>query len=122
LRADKGILSVAKDLGVGTGIVQRIKREMAGRPLDGVNAADGASNGISNERTLCGRRAFSFGTLTALPPSAKSPRLTSAGRIIGAPGANCRASPRSRQNLTNKRHTVITSSVGSIGEHVVIVC
>jgi hypothetical protein len=42
LRAKKGILSVAKECGVGTGAVQRIAREMAEvgrRPLDGASAA-----------------------------------------------------------------------------------
>ena len=41
LRAKKGILSVAKECGVGTGTVQRIARQMAGgsRPLDGARAA-----------------------------------------------------------------------------------
>jgi hypothetical protein len=35
LQAKKGILAVAKELGVGTGTVHRIAREMgAGRPFD----------------------------------------------------------------------------------------
>ena len=39
LRAGKGMLAIAKEVGVGSGTVQRIKREMAeGRPL-GVSAA-----------------------------------------------------------------------------------
>jgi DNA invertase Pin-like site-specific DNA recombinase len=40
LRAKKGMLSVAKECGVGTGTVQRIAREMAGvsRPFEGVSA------------------------------------------------------------------------------------
>jgi DNA invertase Pin-like site-specific DNA recombinase len=33
LRANKGILKVAREIGVGTGTVQRIKREMEG-PFD----------------------------------------------------------------------------------------
>ena len=37
LRANKGILSVAREIGVGTGTVQRIKREMKG-PFDAVAA------------------------------------------------------------------------------------
>jgi DNA invertase Pin-like site-specific DNA recombinase len=39
LRTKKGILAVAKELGVGTGTVHRIAREMAGasRPFDGAN-------------------------------------------------------------------------------------
>jgi DNA invertase Pin-like site-specific DNA recombinase len=40
LRAGKGMLAIAKALGVGTSTVQRIAREMeAARPLDGVSAA-----------------------------------------------------------------------------------
>ena len=40
LRAGKGMLAIAKALGVGTGTVQRIAREVeAARPLDGVGAA-----------------------------------------------------------------------------------
>ena len=40
LRAGKGMLAIAKDLGAGTGTVQRIAREMkAARPFDGVSAA-----------------------------------------------------------------------------------
>jgi DNA invertase Pin-like site-specific DNA recombinase len=40
LRASKGILKVAAECGVGSGTVQRIKREMEeGRPLDGVSEA-----------------------------------------------------------------------------------
>jgi DNA invertase Pin-like site-specific DNA recombinase len=40
LRAGKGMLSVAKDVGVGSGTVQRVAREMrAGRPFDGVGEA-----------------------------------------------------------------------------------
>ena len=40
LRAGKGMLAVAKALGVGTSTVQRIAREMeAARPLDGLSAA-----------------------------------------------------------------------------------
>ncbi len=40
LRAGKGMLKIAIELGVGSGTVQRIKREMEeGRPLGGVNAA-----------------------------------------------------------------------------------
>ena len=40
LRAGKGMLAIAKALGVGTGTVQRIAREMeAARPFDGVSAA-----------------------------------------------------------------------------------
>ena len=38
LRAGKGMLAIAKALGVGTSTVQRIAREMA-RPFDGVSAA-----------------------------------------------------------------------------------
>jgi hypothetical protein len=37
LRAGKGILKVARELGVGTGTVQRIAQEMP-RPFDGVAA------------------------------------------------------------------------------------
>jgi DNA invertase Pin-like site-specific DNA recombinase len=39
LRAGKGMLAVARDIGVGTGTVQRIAREMAkvSRPFDGVS-------------------------------------------------------------------------------------
>jgi DNA invertase Pin-like site-specific DNA recombinase len=37
LRAGKGILKVAREIGVGTGTVQRIKQEMTG-PFDGVAA------------------------------------------------------------------------------------
>jgi len=36
LQAKKGILAVAKELGVGTGTIQRIE---VSRPFDGVNAA-----------------------------------------------------------------------------------
>lgn len=40
LRAGKGMLAIAKDLGAGTGTVQRIAREMkAARPFDGVSEA-----------------------------------------------------------------------------------
>ena len=41
LRAGKGMLAIAKALGVGTGTVQRIAREMAevSRPLDGASVA-----------------------------------------------------------------------------------
>ena len=40
LRAGKGMLAIAKALGVGTSTVQRIAREVeAARPLDGVGAA-----------------------------------------------------------------------------------
>jgi DNA invertase Pin-like site-specific DNA recombinase len=40
LRAGKGMLAIAKALGVGTSTVQRIAREMeAARPFDGVSAA-----------------------------------------------------------------------------------
>ena len=40
LRAGKGMLAIAKALGVGTSTVQRIAREMeAARPLDGLSAA-----------------------------------------------------------------------------------
>ena len=40
LRAGKGMLAVAKDVGVGSGTVQRIAREMeAARPFDGVSVA-----------------------------------------------------------------------------------
>ena len=40
LRAGKGMLKVAKECGVGTATVQRIKREMEGdRPLEGAAAA-----------------------------------------------------------------------------------
>ena len=40
LRAGKGMLAIAKDLGAGTGTVQRIAREMkAARPFDGVTEA-----------------------------------------------------------------------------------
>jgi DNA invertase Pin-like site-specific DNA recombinase len=36
LRGGKGMLAIAKDVGVGSGTVQRIKREMEeGRPLEG---------------------------------------------------------------------------------------
>ena len=40
-RAEKGMLAIAKEVGVGSGTVQRIKREMAemGRPFDCVSAA-----------------------------------------------------------------------------------
>jgi hypothetical protein len=39
LRAGKGILKVAAECGVGSGTVQRIKREMVGkRPLESVAA------------------------------------------------------------------------------------
>ena len=38
LRAGKGMLKIAIELGVGSGTVQRIKREMEeGLPLDGVS-------------------------------------------------------------------------------------
>jgi len=41
LRAGKGMLSIAKDVGVGSGTVQRIAREMAeaSRPFDGAGVA-----------------------------------------------------------------------------------
>jgi DNA invertase Pin-like site-specific DNA recombinase len=40
LRAGKGMLAIARDLGAGTGTVQRIAREMkAARPFDGVTEA-----------------------------------------------------------------------------------
>ena len=40
LRAGKGMLAIAKALGIGTSTVQRIAREMeAARPLDGLSAA-----------------------------------------------------------------------------------
>jgi DNA invertase Pin-like site-specific DNA recombinase len=40
LRTKKGMLAIAKDLGVGTGTVQRVKREMEERrPFDGAAAA-----------------------------------------------------------------------------------
>jgi len=40
LRAGKGMLAVAKDVGVGSGTVQRIAREMSGlRPFDGAGVA-----------------------------------------------------------------------------------
>ena len=40
LRAKKGMLAIARDLKVGTGTVQRIKREMEARgPFDGAAAA-----------------------------------------------------------------------------------
>ena len=39
LRAGKGMLAIAKALGVGTSTVQRIAREMDSRPFDGVSAA-----------------------------------------------------------------------------------
>jgi DNA invertase Pin-like site-specific DNA recombinase len=39
LRAGKGMLAVAKDVGVGSGTVQRIAREMSGRPFDGESEA-----------------------------------------------------------------------------------
>jgi DNA invertase Pin-like site-specific DNA recombinase len=40
LRVGKGMLTIAKALGVGTSTVQRIAREMAAaRPLNGVSAA-----------------------------------------------------------------------------------
>jgi DNA invertase Pin-like site-specific DNA recombinase len=40
LRAGKGMLAIAKDLGAGTGTVQRIAREMkAARPFDDVSEA-----------------------------------------------------------------------------------
>jgi hypothetical protein len=40
LRTKKGMLAIAKDLKVGTGTVQRVKREMEDRrPLDGAAAA-----------------------------------------------------------------------------------
>jgi DNA invertase Pin-like site-specific DNA recombinase len=43
LRAKKGMLAIAKELGVGSGTVQRIAREMRGdqRPFDGASAAAG---------------------------------------------------------------------------------
>jgi DNA invertase Pin-like site-specific DNA recombinase len=42
LRAGKGMLAIARDLGAGTGTVQRIAREMkAARPFDGVTEAAG---------------------------------------------------------------------------------
>ena len=39
LRAGKGMLAIARECKVGTGTVQRIAREMSGRPFDGVSAA-----------------------------------------------------------------------------------
>ena len=40
LRAGKGMLAVARDVGVGSGTVQRVAREMKdGRPFDGVGEA-----------------------------------------------------------------------------------
>ena len=39
LKAGRGILSVAKECGVGTGTVQRIAREMTDRPFDGASVA-----------------------------------------------------------------------------------
>jgi hypothetical protein len=40
LRANKGILKVARECGVGTGTVQRLAREMgASRPFDGARVA-----------------------------------------------------------------------------------
>jgi DNA invertase Pin-like site-specific DNA recombinase len=39
LRAGKGMLKVAAECGVGSGTVQRIKREMEGRPFGGASAA-----------------------------------------------------------------------------------
>jgi DNA invertase Pin-like site-specific DNA recombinase len=39
LRAGKGMLAVAKDVGVGSGTVQRIAKEMGGRPFDGARVA-----------------------------------------------------------------------------------
>jgi hypothetical protein len=40
LRAQKGMLAIARELEVGTGTVQRIKREMeAAGPFDGAAAA-----------------------------------------------------------------------------------
>ena len=40
LRTKKGMLAIARDLKVGTGTVQRVKREMeARRPFDGAAAA-----------------------------------------------------------------------------------
>ena len=40
IRAGKGMLAIARDLGAGTGTVQRIAREMkAARPFDGVTEA-----------------------------------------------------------------------------------
>jgi DNA invertase Pin-like site-specific DNA recombinase len=41
LQAGKGMLSIAKDVGVGSGTVQRIAREMAeaSRPFDGASVA-----------------------------------------------------------------------------------
>jgi DNA invertase Pin-like site-specific DNA recombinase len=40
LRAEKGMLAIAKEVGVGSGTVQRIAREMRGeRPFEGVGEA-----------------------------------------------------------------------------------
>jgi hypothetical protein len=39
LRAGKGMLAIARECKVGTGTVQRIAREMSGRPFDGANVA-----------------------------------------------------------------------------------
>jgi DNA invertase Pin-like site-specific DNA recombinase len=39
LRGGKGMLKVAAECGVGSGTVQRIKREMEGRPFDGASVA-----------------------------------------------------------------------------------
>ena len=39
LRAGKGMLAIARECKVGTGTVQRIAREMSGRPFDSVSAA-----------------------------------------------------------------------------------
>ena len=39
LRAGKGMLAVAREIGVGTGTVHRIAREMAPRPFDGASEA-----------------------------------------------------------------------------------
>jgi DNA invertase Pin-like site-specific DNA recombinase len=39
LRTGKGMLAVAKDVGVGSGTVQRIAREMSGRPFDAAGVA-----------------------------------------------------------------------------------
>jgi len=39
LQKGKGILKVARELGIGTGTVQRIKDEMTGRPFDDAGVA-----------------------------------------------------------------------------------
>jgi DNA invertase Pin-like site-specific DNA recombinase len=51
LRAGKGMLAVAKECGVGSGTVQRIKREMEGRPLASDEAAQGGAN-FDGRRTI----------------------------------------------------------------------